>query len=179
MKKIIFITLIATLMFSCKEESNKNKNFAAFLNTIPELKLPFTANSYADLQTKVQIDTTFNKYNDIYANGIYGKIKINDSINAIIYLLAGDNVFPKIVTYNKQGAKIAEQILVNLPGGSDGYNGNGSSFLNLSKDLEIQIVDTTNSFDRDSSDVIIEKSRTTEITIEKYKIKSNGQILLK
>jgi len=178
MKKIVFITLISTLMFSCKEE-NKNKNFAAFLNTIPELQLPFNANSYVDLQTKVQIDTTFNKYNDIYANGIYGKIKINDSINAIIYLLAGDNVFPKIVTYDKQGTKIAEQILVNLPGGSDGYNGNGSSFVNLNKDLEIQIIDTTNSFERDSTDVIIEKSRSTEITIEKYIIKPNGQIMPK
>jgi hypothetical protein len=179
MKIKTYITLILTLMFSCKTETNQNENFTTFLNTIPELQLPFAANSYADLQTKVQIDTTFNKYNDIYANGIYGKIKINDSIHAIIYLLAGDNVFPKIVTYNKQGAKIAEQILVNLPGGSDGYNGNGSSFLTLSKDLEIQIVDTTNSFDRDSSDIIIEKSRTTEITIEKYSIKSNGKILMK
>ena len=37
-----------------------------------------------------------------------------------------------IILCNKQGAKIAEQILVNLPGGSDGYNGNGSSFFVVS-----------------------------------------------
>lgn len=177
MKNYSLISLSFLVLFACDRQTNQRKRFSNFLKTIPELEVPFNANSYEDLQSKLYIDTLYKEFNDEYAHRIYGKIEINDSIYAIIYLLAGDNVFPKIITYNAIGNKIIELPLVHLPGGSDGYNGNGSSFMAMDKNFEIQITDTLNSFERDSLDVIIEDSRKTIITSEKFVVSSNGEIL--
>lgn len=177
MKNNSLIAFSFLVLFACNKEATQTEKFSNFLKTIPELEIPFTANSYEDLQSKLYIDTLYKEFNDEYAHRIYGKTKISDSIYAVIYLLAGDNVFPKIITYNAIGKKISELPLVHLPGGSDGYNGNGSSFMTMDKNFEIQITDTLNSFERDSLDVIIEDSRKTTITKEKYVVSSNGEIL--
>lgn len=176
MKKVFFISLFLLVFFACKREQGANEKFASFLKTIPELKLPFEANSYTDLPSELYPDTAFKAYYDENAHRVYGKVKINDSIYAVIYLMPGDNVFPEIITYTAAGKKIASLDMVHLPGGSDGYSANGSSYMTMNKNFEIQIIDTLRSFERDSLAVIIESSRDTSVTKEYYIINTKGEI---
>ncbi|MBK6986471.1 MAG: hypothetical protein IPH32_17840 [Bacteroidetes bacterium] len=80
-----------------------------------------------------------------------------------------------LVTYNSKGKSIDELALLNLPGGSDGYNANGTSYLVMKSYSEIQITDTVNTFERDSLDEIIETSRKTEVIIENYNVGADGK----
>ena len=169
MKKLFLIYSFCILITSCKQEVSNENNFQNYLNTIPEIKLPFKSNSYIDLQTKVEIDSTFKKFNSVDANGIYGKIKFNDSITGIVYLYAGDNVFPKLITYNKKGNQISEQILVNLPCGSDVNSSSCSSFVELNNTFKISRIDTVISFLADGTEI-------STVVFAKYIIESNGKI---
>ncbi|MES2762268.1 MAG: hypothetical protein V4677_08675 [Bacteroidota bacterium] len=178
MKQVVLVLGLCSLIFlSCKKESSDKEKFAAFISRIPQLPLPFGANSYKDLQSELSLDTIFKKYNDENASEIYGKVKINDSIYGVVYLLAGDNVFPKLVTYNAIGKKIAELNMVNCPGGSTGYNESGSSYMIMNRNFEIQITDSVESFERDSLDEIMDSSRKLKIINERYFINFKGEIL--
>jgi hypothetical protein len=84
-----------------------------------------------------------------------------------------------LVTYNSTGKKIDELALLNLPGGSSGYNANGTSYLVMKSNSEIQITDTVNTFERDSLEEIIETSRNTEVIIENYSVGLDGKFFRK
>jgi hypothetical protein len=161
---------------SCSKEHKVDDRFQDYLNKIPEIQLPFSANSYVDLERKVEIADTLYKDFFVESQEILGKIKINDSITGIIYLYPGDIVFPELATYNKKGQLISQQQLVTLIGGSDGYNSNGSSFMSLNKDFHISITDTIQSFERDSVGIIIDSTWQVEVVNYKYNINPNGKI---
>ena len=143
--------------------------------TIPDLELPFIPDNHFDLQSKLEIDSAYAEYNS-EIQGIYGKRKVNDSIYFIINLLASDNVFPELVTYTDNGKKIDELILAHCPGGSSGYDETGSSHLYFDKNLNITITDSIETFDRDTTGIIVESSRKQRVDIYKYKIEPNGKL---
>lgn len=172
--KTILIIISLTLIVSCSQEP-KNEKFINYLATIPDLELPFKTNSYLNLNSKIELDTIFYEYN-AEINGVLGKGQINDSIFFIVNLLAGDNVFPELVTYNKVGLKIHQLALVHCPGGSGGYNETGSSYLFFDKDNNITITDSIETFERDSTGVIIENSRNQRVEVNNYKIDADGKI---
>jgi hypothetical protein len=174
--KITQTIFIALFFFvSCKKELSQQEKFTTFLNSIPDLKIPFQTNSGEELQAAFYPDTIYKDFIDDSSNGVYAKIKVNDSIHGIIFLMPGDILFPLLVTYNSAGKKLNELALVNLSG--DGYNANGTSYVVMNKNLEIQMTDTVNTFERDTlNEEIIEASRKTEVIIEKYKIASDGKI---
>lgn len=176
-KIIFFLYFFLTFLFSCHKQENSEDKFSIFLSSIPDLKFPFITNSSEELRAAFYPDTIYKDFIDDSSNGIYGKIKVNDSIHGVIFLLPGDILFPLLVMYNASGEKIDELDLVHLPGGSDGYNANGSSYLVMNKNLEIQITDTVNSFERDSLTEIIEESRKTKVIIEKYHVNNYGKIV--
>jgi hypothetical protein len=173
--KTTIIIILTFILFSCQQHKTENNKFLNYVATIPDLELPFIADSHLDLQSKLEIDTTYAEYNS-EIQGIYGKRKLNDSIYFIINLLASDNVFPELVTYNIKGKKIHELILVNCPGGSSGYDETGSSHLYFDKKLDITITDSIETFDRDTTGVIIETSRKERVEINSYKIDPDGKI---
>ena len=179
MKKLVCFIVLIIVCVSCHKEVTQKDKFLAFLNTIPDLKIPFQTNSSEELYSKYELDTIYKKIIDDSFNGIYGKVAINDSIYGIVYLVAGDIVFPLLITYNKGGKKIEELSLLHIPGGSDGYNGAGTSYLQMNQNFDIQITDTLYSFERDSAEVIIESSRKTEVTIESYNISADGKFFQK
>ena len=164
------------LFLSCAIEKKKEVTFNDFVNSLPEVKLPYTSSSVSEPKKYIEQDSIYLAFSDENANGIIGKININDSIVGILYAVAGDNVFPLLKMYNYNGTIIDELVLVHLPGGSTGFDANGSSYMTLNENFEINIKDSTFNFSRDSNDVIIESSRDTSITIDKYKIKENGKI---
>jgi len=168
MKTIIFI-ILTFILFSCQQQKNADNKFIDYVSTIPDLEFPFITDSHFDLQPKIEIDSTYLEYNS-EINGVYGKRKINDSIYFIINLLAGDNVFPELVTYTDKGKKIDVLTLVNCPGGSSGYDETGSSHLHFDKNYNITITDSIQTFDRDTTGIIVESSRKHRVDIYKYKI---------
>lgn len=121
-------------------------------------------------------DTAFNQYNAINANWIYAKTKINDSICAVIFLLAGDNVYPEIITYDARGKKVSQLVMTHTPGGSTGYDENGTSHVLMQKDFSIVITDTIYHFQRDTLNEIIDSTRTMEVVRACYKIDPKGNI---
>lgn len=176
-KVIFIINLFFIVLSSCQKEETTDDNFSKFLSSIPDLKLPFITNSAEDLQAAFYPDTMYNKFIDDSSNGIYGKIKVNDSIHGVVFLLPGDILFPLLVTYNSIGKRIDELDLVHLPGGSDGYNANGSSYLVMNNKLEILITDTIHTFERDSLTEIIDSTKKTKVVIEKYFVDGLGKIV--
>lgn len=177
MKKYVLLIACLVILFACRKQITQQDKFDAFLKTIPELKFPFQTNSSEDLIAAFYPDTLYKDYIDDSSNGVYAKIKVNDSILGIIYLMPGDILFPSLVTYNSIGKKIDELTLVHLPGGSDGYNANGSSYLVMNKNLDIQITDTVHTFERDSITEIIEASRKLEVIVERYQVSGIGKIV--
>ena len=177
MKSLLYFIALIIVCVSCHKEVSKKDKFSAFFNRIPDLKLPLITNSSEELQAVFYPDTIYSEFVGDNVYGIYGKTKINDSIFGIVYLNPGDILFPMLVTYNSKGKSIDELALVNLPGGSDGYNANGSSYLVMKSNLEIQITDTVNTFERDSLDEIIETSRKTKVSIENYRVNGIGKII--
>ncbi|MBK8367664.1 MAG: hypothetical protein IPL10_09655 [Bacteroidetes bacterium] len=177
MKSLLSVIVLIIICASCRKEVSQQEKFSTFFNTIPDLKLPFITDSGEDLQAVFYPDTIYNEFVGDNVYGIYGKTKINDSIFGIVYLNPGDIVFPLLVTYNSTGKKIDELALLNLPGGSSGYNANGISYLVMKSNLEIQITDSVNTFERDSLEEIIETSRKTEVMIENYKVNGVGKII--
>ncbi len=166
---------MTSFLFSCKQQKKEDNTFLNYIITIPELKLPFKTNSHLELNSKIELDTIFNKYN-AGINGVLGKRQINDSVFFIVNLLAGDNLFPELVTYNKAGLKIHQLTLVNCPGGSSGYNETGSSYLYFDKNLNITITDSIETFNRDSTGQIIGNSKKQKIEVNNYKIDPDGKI---
>ena len=179
MKSLLYFIILIIVCVSCHKEVSQQEKFSTFFNTIPDLKLPFVTNSGEDLKAVFYPDTIYNEFVGDNVYGICGKTKINDSIFGIVYLNPGDIVFPLLVTYNSKGKSIDELILVNLPGGSDGYNANGTSYLVMKSNSDIQITDTVNTFERDSLEEIIETSRKTEVLIENYSVGADGKFLKK
>lgn len=178
MEKYILLIFSFIVLSSCQKEETPDNNFSKFLSSMPDLKFPFITNSAEDLQAAFYPDTMYNKFIDDSSNGVYAKIKVNDSIHGIIYLMPGDILFPSLVTYNSIGKKIDELALVHLPGGSDGYNANGSSYLVINKNLDMQITDTVHTFERDSlTEEIIEASRKLEVIVERYQVSGIGKIV--
>lgn len=166
------------ILFSCQNQNVQQDKFVMFLKSIPELKFPFQTDSGEDLQAAFYPSTIYKDFIDDSSNGVYAKIKVNDSIHGIIYLIPGDILFPSLVTYNSIGKKIDELALVHLPGGSDGYNANGSSYLVINKNLDMQITDTVHTFERDSlTEEIIEASRKLEVIVERYQVSGIGKIV--
>lgn len=175
MKALIHISIIL-FFFSCASEKKEEVTFSDFLNSLPEVKLPYTSSSVSEPEKYIEQDSIYLAFSDENANGIIGKININDSIVGVLYAVAGDNIFPLLKTFNKKGSKIDELVLVHLPGGSKGFDANGSSYMTMNEKFEIDIRDSTFSFSRDSTDEIIENSRDTMITIENFKINKAGKI---
>lgn len=175
LKRLIQLSTIL-LLFSCTNEQKKEITFSDFAKSIPEIKLPYNSSSVSDPENYIEPDSIYRNFSDENANGIIGKININDSVVGILYAVAGDNVFPLLKTYSASGKTIDEIVLVHLPGGSTGFDANGSSYMTLNEKFEIGIMDSTFSFSRDSSDVIIESSRDTTITLENYKIEPTGKL---
>ena len=64
MKKYSIISLLLLVIFACKREPGATEKFAMFLKTIPELRLPFEANSHIDLPSELYPDTAFKAYVD-------------------------------------------------------------------------------------------------------------------
>lgn len=179
MKKALLFIIVCISFVACNKEVTQQEKFSAFLNTVPDLKFPFKTNSNEELQTKFGVDTTYKAFINESANEVYGKFTINDSVYGVVFLVAGDIVFPLLTTYHKTGKKIEELALVNLPGGSDGYNATGTSYLVMNQKFDIQITDTLHSFERDSVDVIIEASRKTEVFIENFSLGADGKFFRK
>lgn len=176
MKKLVCIACICAFALACSKENKADNRFQEYLSKIPEIQLPFSANSYVDPESKVEITDTLYKKFFVESQLIYGRVKINDSITGIIYLYPGDIVFPELVTYTKKGQIISQQQLVTLMGGSGGMDSGGSSYMSLTKDLKINITDTIKTFERDDEGMMIDSTLEVEVVNYKYNIEPNGKI---
>lgn len=177
MKKLIYLACMCVFIMACSKEHKVDNRFGDYLIRIPEIQLPFTANSHEELSSKIDITDTLYQDFLVDAQGILGKIKINDSITGVVYLYGGNEVYPELKTYNSTGQLISEQQLVTLMGGADIEGSNGSSYMNLSKDFRITITDTILSFETDSLGMMIDSTKQVEVANYKYDIKPNGKII--
>lgn len=106
MKSLLYVIVLIIVCASCHKEVSQQEKFSAFLNTVPDLKFPFQTNSNEELQTKFGVDTTYKAFINESANEVYGKFPINDSVYGVVFLVAGDIVFPLLTTYNERGKNI-------------------------------------------------------------------------
>jgi hypothetical protein len=184
LQRITFLFCITFLCCACKQEikSEKIETSQQCFDKIPDITLPFTTNTSVDLHSQIDIDTTCNAYIPLETGnsitGIYGKICINDSILAIIYLYAGDMSFPYLVTFKNK--KIIDKLfLLNLPGGSTGEGENGSSTLIIENKNTFVITDTINTYTFDPErGGNIESTKQTKIEKKVYKIGKDAKIVL-
>jgi hypothetical protein len=184
LQRITFSFCITFLCCACKQEikSEKTETFEQCFDKIPDITLPFTTNTSVDLHSQIEIDTTCNTYIPLETRssitGIYGKIRVNDSILAIIYLYAGDMSFPYLVTFKNK--KIIDKLfLLNLPGGSTGEGENGSSTLIIENKNTFVITDTINTYTFDPErGGNIDSTKKTRVEIKEYFIDKNGKIIL-
>ena len=176
--RILTCLFCCAFLFACHQTQTDEEpdHFQAFLSSIPELELPFMADNLFSPGSSLSLDTAFNDYNDVNANWVYAKTKINDSVYAVIFLLAGDDVYPELITYDARGRKLSELVMTHTPGGSTGYDENGSSYVIMQKDFSIVITDTVYHFQRDSLHEIIDSTRTMEVIEERYQVNPDGKI---
>ena len=177
MKNLICLLFASTFFLSCEQENQQVREFSTFLNVIPEIQLPFKINSYTNLTYETNNDTLFKKIITDEA-GISGKIKINDTINAIVWILHGGQAdYPSLITYDKFGNKIAEQGLIDYNSDDLSMDGLNSSFMSLNEKFEISITDTITTSKLDDESNFIENTRKMEVKIYRYKITNSGKII--
>lgn len=85
MKKLALCIIVFLSTVACHKEPSTQQKFSAFLNAIPDLKFPFHTNSSEELQAAFYPDTIYKDFIDDSSNGIYGKIKVNDSIHGVVF----------------------------------------------------------------------------------------------
>lgn len=180
---LVFITL---LLFSCTTNSNSKKNqevkkseisFMEFSKKLPEIDVPLSSSCDIELE-----GSSFGFTNEeierfgIANTTILGKLADTEKYTAIIYLYAGDVVFPIIQTTDKNGNKISELKL------NDGYCGEDESsmeFLSfkIEKDLTIQLTGSVTTFERDENGEILEATKKTIVNHSHFFINEDGKIL--
>jgi hypothetical protein len=183
LQRITFLFCITFLCCACKQEikSEKIETFEQCFDKIPDINLPFTTNTSVDLEDQVELDSLCNTIRNVGNRsmmGIYGKIKVNDSVRAVIYLYAGDILSPYLVTFKQE--KVTDSLfLLNLPGGSTGEGENGSSTLIIKNKNTFVITDTINTYTFDPErGGNIESTKQTKIEKKIYKIGKDAKIMI-
>ena len=174
-----FALFAAICLFSCSQKAEKQTRFVQYFNILPDMELPLYTNSHVDLiGSRVNEDTSFVEFKkDVFS--IWGKQKINDSVYAIVSLYPGDNVLPILKTYDIRGKEISILHLLNIPGGSSGYDETGASHLEMDKQFNITITDSVETFIRDTSvyeSPVMEGSIKKSVIAKKYKVLTDGMI---
>ena len=158
------------------------EDFKKALEVLPRLDLPYTFSTegkYDDLK-RSEDNLIFNmdyfKPND-QPTSPYKKVYESDSIVGIIYLIPSDITVPYLMIYKKPGfAKVDSLILFASGGVDDCYY--EMNTMTLKSDNTMDFYDSLYSCETDDRHAIIESSKEIKIQTKKYKIETNGKIVL-
>ncbi|GET23296.1 hypothetical protein [Prolixibacter denitrificans] len=197
MRKLI-ILLIASLLFSCssKKENNKgnstktiksenikikkhitNKKFAALLDKLDTLSLPYKNGCFGEYKGNNILDTS--EYSFLVRNVWecpYRKIPTKNNFEIIMYLVPADVLLPVIRTYDLNGKEIdSEQMFFGYCGGEPSYY--HTEHFEIDKRLNIHHIDSTWTCEVDSLYNDIDSTRVLKVKTYQWKIQEDGQIV--
>jgi hypothetical protein len=187
-KNSILFSLVTSLLYifltgcqsSAKRDDNENKTsiknaISAYCSVIHSIQLPIkdTCDDTIAIQ-KVSLPdslTRFNKYGQLL-----GKINESKNYTAILYAIPADIQLPVLRTFDKDGKEIASLKL--FIGNCCGENEDcsGSSTFHITKELQIILKDSVQTFERDKKNLDKKKNTQTLIKQEEFKIDSLGNI---
>ncbi len=186
MKKLLII-IITGLILGCtssiKERVITKADFIRILaKKIGFINLPYSHNlnldkeDYKYLIDSKSIDTLFF---DNYDNQIIGVIPDTSKFFAILYYGIGDDLYPSIRTFSKNGDKIdSKMICYGFCGGCGCECDSCSDVTTIGNDLKIKLTHYIKATECDSVGEKIPETTTCKIfTIDGY-VQSNGMIIL-
>jgi len=197
MNRISTLFLFLTLLSSCNlrnqnQESTKPKRtnenltnesviFKEFIGKIPSRKLPirFSCGLPDGPGTDHLWVSDFAKFNILIPKGIdliYGAVEAKKNLNLIIFGQIGDDLYPKIFSYDNKGKIIDSLFLILNPCGLADEHQIPHSYAIIDKDLKIILIDTTKliHYLENNKDYIIDSQRVTK---KVYDISPYGKII--
>jgi hypothetical protein len=182
MAKRIFI-LLTSLLFLSLTPTNKHfktiekLTFLEYSNKIPLIELPLKTNCNQQLDNiNLDFDDSTIALFGPTNSKIYGKLIEAKNYTAIIYLYPADIVLPIIQSTDKQGKKISTLALFEKYCGEDETSWD-TSWVNINKNLIIQLNDSSITFNRDIEGKIISKTIKTKARHRQFYINNKGKIL--
>jgi hypothetical protein len=123
--------------------------------------------------------SNFEKFKDIIPTGfdnIYGVINTHDNFKVIIYGQVGDDIYPTLFTYSKNGKIIDSLFLILNACGNADETQIPHSFATIDKDLSITLVDTNRfiHYPDNENNYILDSIVVTRIN---YQIDKKGLII--
>ena len=117
MKKIFLLIILGVSITSCGNFGKRNSptkadHFKAFIEKVGYINLPYSHDLNLDEENyNYQIDekSTDSLFFDNYENLIIGVLPNTSDFYAILYFAIGDDLYPALKTFNKNGEKIDDQ----------------------------------------------------------------------
>jgi len=184
----IFILILGIGLLSCsscidKRKDNATDSFKQLLKKFKILKLPLQIRE-GEIETNglafscdknSKSDTSFIKFYCMY----YGMLPDTNNFYALIVLNPADIILPTLITFDKTGKKINEEILCvsGCGGGGPGLDCNPQTTI-IENDLTIYCVDTIRTVEFDRKGNPIESTRKYYCEYKNGKLNSNGKITM-
>ncbi len=181
MKLIASIIILILIQLSCVQnnkiyKSSHTISFLDFSEKIKQINLPLSAKCEMDLKGS-NFDfgnKTINKYGPVNSL-IYGKLAEKEKYTVILYINPADVALPILQTNNKKGEKISSLNLYEISCWEE-ENVKETSWFRINKNLNIELGDSSTTFDRNDTGEIIELSKKIKVRNRTFSINSDGVI---
>jgi hypothetical protein len=176
----LMIFTISLLNIACvkKVVVNNENDFDKFTGDIPLMSLPFssTCESCCNI-SESKIDSALNSKFNPENYLIVGQFPINKEFLGILYAGQADFLVPILITYDKTGNKVAEEVFLSHTHCGQILDNYGASFVSIDKQFEIIERDTNLVFLLDTTDFSIKDTIEININLRKFKIENSGKII--
>jgi hypothetical protein len=184
-KLVLGIVIICALtMCSVKPKTTEQNEikatetelFKSVYDTLDQMKISITltADNWGDLYQEHAMKYGIRE-GDKVIDHPFARLAENGNFKAIIFVSTDETGSPVIMTFDKKGDVIDNLWLLNDSGGNDPSSGT-SELATINKDLTIQLIDSTWTYDLGSDGNRIESSVKLTTTDELYRILDSGKI---
>jgi len=188
MKKIFLLIILGASLISCGNFGKRNSptkadHFKAFVEKVGYVNLPYSHDLDIDEEEyKYQIDvkSTDSLFFDNYENLIIGVLPDTSGFYAILYYIIGDDLYPALKTFDKNGEEIDKQIICyGNCAGCDYECDFCSEVTTITSDLKIKITSCIQITRCDDDENKIPETTICKIYTTTGQIKPDGTISLK
>jgi hypothetical protein len=184
--KVVLGLIIISTMTMC---SDKPKTTEQIENKVTELE-PFKSVYDTLDQMEIPITLTPDKWGDLYKRHLeryglrlgentighpYARLSENENFKAFVFASTDETGSPVIITFDKKGKEIDGLVLLGDWGGNDPSIGTTELAI-INKDLTIQLIDSTRTYDLNADGDRVESSEKLTTKDKLFRILDSGKI---
>lgn len=157
------------------ENIQTQPDFQKYINSLPQLKLPFNASTQTGISIPEEYDKEgFDKFKSERAYYPYALVFQSDSAVGVLEIIVGDLLVPYYTIYNWKGEKIESLFFYDRAGWDPVYE--GKVYITFNADLSVAVRDTVHQWEVDVDDFPIEESKKTTTSLTTYMVSKTGRV---